>query len=30
MLVVVIQHEFINETVSLVNEKKIIGQMIKI
>ena len=30
MLVTVIQNEFINETISLVNEKKIIGQLIKI
>ena len=30
MLVAVIQNEFINETISLVNEKKIIGQFIKI
>ena len=30
MLVAVIQNEFINETISLVNEKKIIGQLIKI
>ena len=30
MLVVVIQNEFINETISFVNEKKHIGRLIKI
>ena len=30
MLAVVIQNEFINETISLVNEKKYIGRRIKI
>ena len=30
ILVVVIQNEFINETISLVDEKIIIGRLIKI